>query len=59
MKEPPGLKPWPIRVPTTLTVLQCGSGCVDGDDLPCTCQDEKDGQDGGNGKDDGHQGDHG
>jgi hypothetical protein len=30
-------EPWEIRVPTSLTVLQCGSGCVDGDGLPCDC----------------------
>lgn len=33
------IKPWQIRVPTTLTVLQCDSGCVPGDGLPCTGPD--------------------
>jgi predicted RNase H-like HicB family nuclease len=28
---------WETRVPTTLTVLQCGSGCITGDGLPCEC----------------------
>jgi hypothetical protein len=31
----PDIKPWKIRVPTTLTVLQCESGCVPGKGLPC------------------------
>jgi hypothetical protein len=31
-------EPWEIRVPTSLTVLQCGSGCVEGDGLPCDCE---------------------
>ncbi|MFN0202031.1 MAG: hypothetical protein ACKVTZ_10960 [Bacteroidia bacterium] len=31
---------WQIRVPTTLNVLQCGSGCVEGDGLPCACDPE-------------------
>jgi hypothetical protein len=40
MKEPvgtidPDVKPWEITVPTTLTVLQCDSGCVPGSGLPC------------------------
>jgi len=29
------IEPWKIRVPTTLTVLQCDSGCVPGNGLPC------------------------
>ena len=29
------IKPWKIRVPTTLVVLQCESGCVPGEGLPC------------------------
>ncbi len=40
MKEPIGTvegDPWEVRVPTSLTVLQCGSGCVEGDGLPCEC----------------------
>jgi hypothetical protein len=28
---------WELRVPTTLTVLQCKSGCTSGDGLPCDC----------------------
>lgn len=28
---------WELRVPTTLTVLQCDSGCIAGDGLPCDC----------------------
>ena len=57
LKEPvgivdPDIEPWPIRVPTELTVLQCGSGCVEGDGLPCPCEEDKeDGKDGKNGKD--------
>jgi hypothetical protein len=40
MKEPvgkvdPTVTPWKIRVPTTLTVLQCESGCAPGQGLPC------------------------
>lgn len=40
MKEPvgtvdPTVEPWFVRVPTTLTVLQCDSGCVPGTGLPC------------------------
>ncbi|MEM0996950.1 MAG: hypothetical protein AAGN35_07720 [Bacteroidota bacterium] len=27
--------PWEVRVPTSLTVLQCDSGCIEGDGLPC------------------------
>ena len=55
LKEPvgtidPDIEPWPIRVPTELTVLQCGSGCVEGDGLPCPCEDGDDEKD-GNGKD--------
>jgi hypothetical protein len=30
-------KHWEVRVPTTLTVLQCNSGCATGDGLPCDC----------------------
>lgn len=40
MKEPVGeidlsVEPWPIRVPTTLTVLQAESGAAPGQGLPC------------------------
>jgi hypothetical protein len=28
---------WELRVPTTLTALQCESGCVEGTGLPCDC----------------------
>lgn len=40
MKQPvgeidPEVEPWLITVPTTLTVLQCESGCVEGNGLPC------------------------
>jgi hypothetical protein len=40
MKEPvgeidPEVEPWFVTVPTTLTVLQCESGCVEGEGLPC------------------------
>jgi hypothetical protein len=40
MKEPvgkidPEVEPWLIDVPTTLTALQCESGCVPGQGLPC------------------------
>ena len=49
----PDIKPWPVRVPTTLTVLQCGSGCVEGEGLPCPCRNEQNGKDDGkNGKGD-------
>lgn len=46
MKQPvgeidPEVEPWLITVPTTLTVLQCESGCVDGQGLPCPCKDEE------------------
>jgi hypothetical protein len=46
MKEPVGkidksITPWEIRVPTTLTVLQCESGCVEGRGLPCPCEKKK------------------
>lgn len=37
----PDIEPWDITVPTTLTVLQCESGCVPGSGLPCPCQDEE------------------
>ena len=45
LKEPvgvvdPDIEPWDIVVPTTLTVLQCESGCVPGTGLPCPCEDE-------------------
>jgi hypothetical protein len=57
LKEPvgtvdPDIKPWEIRVPTSLTALQCGSGCVEGTGLPCPCKDENgDGKNGKNGGD--------
>ena len=35
--DDPSLGSWEVRVPTSLTVLQCGSGCVEGDGLPCDC----------------------
>jgi hypothetical protein len=31
----PSVRPWEVRIPTTLTVLQCESGCVPGNGLPC------------------------
>ena len=31
----PAVQPWEIRIPTSLTVLQCDSGCVPGSGLPC------------------------
>jgi hypothetical protein len=45
MKEPvgvvdPTVEPWEIRLPTTLTVLQCDSGCVEGKGLPCRRDEE-------------------
>jgi hypothetical protein len=43
LKAPVGIvegEPWEIRVPTALTVLQCNSGCVEGEGLPCNCDDE-------------------
>ena len=43
LKEPVGVvegEPWEIRVPTALTVLQCNSGCVEGEGLPCNCGPE-------------------
>lgn len=51
LKEPvstvdPSIEPWEITVPTSLTVLQCESGCVPGTGLPCPCQDEAAGHDG-------------
>lgn len=36
----PSVKPWEIRVPTTLTVLQCDSGCAPGTGLPCRRDEE-------------------
>jgi hypothetical protein len=50
----PTIKPWDITLPTTLTVLQCESGCVPGSGLPCPCEEEgsddhHDGHDNGNG----------
>ena len=52
LKEPVGevdanIEPWEIRVPTSLTVLQCESGCTAGSGLPCPC--EEDGGDHGHG----------
>ena len=53
LKEPvgevdPDVTPWDIRVPTSLTVLQCDSGCVEGTGLPCPCEEERgDGEDEG------------
>lgn len=46
LKEPvgvvdPSIEPWDIVVPTSLTVLQCNSGCVPGTGLPCPCEDEE------------------
>jgi hypothetical protein len=41
LKQPVGVrvgKPWEIRVPTTLTVLQAESGAIDGKGLPCDCE---------------------
>lgn len=48
LKEPvgqidPEVEPWTITVPTTLTVLQCESGCVEGSGLPCPCEEEQPG----------------
>lgn len=45
MKEPvgvvdPSIEPWDVVVPTTLTVLQCTSGCVPGTGLPCSCDED-------------------
>lgn len=40
LKEPLGTvegEPWEVRIPTSLTVLQCESGCVEGKGLPCDC----------------------
>lgn len=31
----PDIQPWRIKVPTTLTVLQCEAGCTPGAGLPC------------------------
>lgn len=50
LKEPvgvvdPDIEPWEIRVPTELTVLQCESGCVAGEGLPCPCKEESDDED--------------
>ena len=52
LKEPvsavdPSIEPWEITVPTSLTVLQCESGCVPGTGLPCPCEDEDAVADGG------------
>lgn len=33
------IQPWEVRLPTTLTVLQCESGCVPGEGLPCRRND--------------------
>jgi hypothetical protein len=33
-------KPWEVRIPTTLTVLQGQSGAVEGSGLPCDCDPE-------------------
>lgn len=38
-KVDPDIKPWKIQVPTTLTVLQCDSGCAPGKGLPCPGKD--------------------
>jgi hypothetical protein len=65
LKEPvsavdPTIEPWEITVPTSLTVLQCESGCVPGTGLPCPCQDEVDDHgDHDDGDGDGGDGDHG
>ena len=37
--EPVG-EPWEIRVPSALSVLQAQSGAVDGNGLPCFCDEE-------------------
>ena len=37
----PTIKPWPVRVPTTLVALQCESGCIPGSGLPCPCEDDE------------------
>ena len=47
LKEPvgeidPNVEPWEIRLPTTLTVLQCESGCVAGSGLPCPREEPRD-----------------
>lgn len=64
----PTIEPWDITVPTTLTVLQCESGCVPGSGLPCPCEEEgSDGHHDGHGDGhhhhdddgDGDEGDHG
>jgi hypothetical protein len=34
-------KSWEVRVPTSLTILQCGSGCVKENGLPCKCNEGK------------------
>lgn len=41
----PEIEPWDIKLPTTLTVLQCESGCVPGSGLPCPCEDDHDDED--------------
>jgi len=30
---------WEVRIPTSLTILQCDSGCIDEDGLPCDCEE--------------------
>ncbi|MGB1217008.1 MAG: hypothetical protein ACPG5P_03985, partial [Saprospiraceae bacterium] len=32
---------WEMRIPTTLTALQCQSGCIDEKGLPCNCKDHQ------------------
>ncbi len=50
----PEIEPWEIKLPTTLTVLQCESGCVPGVGLPCPCQDhDHEDEDGDDEDDDG------
>jgi hypothetical protein len=34
-------KPWEVRVPTALTILQTASGALDVNGLPCACESEK------------------
>ena len=44
LKQPVGTrvgKPWEIRVPSTLTVLQAESGAIAGKGLPCDCEPDK------------------
>jgi hypothetical protein len=43
MQEPIGTvegEPWEIRVPTSLIILQSGTGAVEGNSLPCDCDPE-------------------